>query len=62
MLLPDLDLRGKVDHVCNVVFFTPGHYKMDIQCLTPENTAADNPFSSVGHVWKFIPAIEVFVN
>lgn len=55
--LPTLEPQGKAQHVCNVVFFTPGLYKIDIQCSAPDNYT----LTPTGHVWKFIPAVEINV-
>ncbi|KAK9709008.1 Transport protein Trs120 or TRAPPC9, TRAPP II complex subunit [Popillia japonica] len=59
--LPTLEPQGKAQHVCNVVFFTPGLYKIDIQCSAPENFATNIVSNTTGHVWKFIPAVEINV-
>lgn len=59
VLLPDLNAQEETRHTCNVIFFTPGQYKVDIQCSMPENA---NATPSLGHVWKFIPAVDITVN
>ncbi|XP_039275687.1 protein brunelleschi isoform X4 [Nilaparvata lugens] len=49
--LPEVQEHGKVYHECNVVFFTPGQYKVNIQCTSSEK-----------HVWKLIPPLEIEVS
>lgn len=48
--LPEVLQHGKVYHECNVVFFTPGQYKVNIQCTSSEK-----------HIWKLIPPLEIEV-
>ncbi|XP_022916295.2 protein brunelleschi [Onthophagus taurus] len=59
-LLSNLQPEAEAQHSCNAIFFTPGHYKIDIQCSSPDNSTGNinNPME---HVWKFIPPVEVIV-
>lgn len=61
-ILASLEPKNMANHKCNVVFFTPGLYKVDIQCYTPDNSSANTgPLLSTGHVWKFTPPISIQV-
>ncbi|XP_018334201.1 protein brunelleschi [Agrilus planipennis] len=62
IILPPLEPQDKAKHACNVVFFNSGHYKMDIQCSAPECLASTPSVNTTGHIWRFLPAIEVNVN
>lgn len=51
-----------IKHRCNVIFFTPGQYKLDVQCTSPESGAlVGHPLSNIGHVWKFTPSLTMKV-
>lgn len=43
--------HGSAYHECNVVFFTPGQYKVNIQCT-----------STGKHIWKLIPPLDIEVS
>ncbi|ERL92724.1 hypothetical protein D910_10034 [Dendroctonus ponderosae] len=61
-ILSSLEPKDTANHRCNVVFFTPGLYKLDIQCYTPDaNSASAAPLLNTGHVWRFTPAISIQV-
>lgn len=59
-----LEPQAKADHECNVIFFTPGYYKMDIQCCAPESLTVTrvNTLLSTGHIWRFTPTVSFQVN
>ncbi|CAH1283288.1 unnamed protein product [Diabrotica balteata] len=59
----ELKPQAKANHECNVIFFTPGHYKVDIQCCAPESLLASkvNPIISTGHIWRFTPTVSFLV-
>ncbi|KAL1513674.1 hypothetical protein ABEB36_003053 [Hypothenemus hampei] len=59
-LLSLLEPKNMANHRCNVVFFSPGIYKVDIQCYTPDNNATTS-LVSAGHVWRFTPPISIQV-
>ena len=64
VLLAQLEDQGSAYHECNVVFFMPGLYKIDIHCSTlpksgPQEDAASDSFPT--HTWKLIPPIEITV-
>lgn len=66
VLLDQLDDQGSVYHECNVVFFMPGLYKIDIQCSSQARPASALSSGDVGnappaHIWKLIPPIEITV-
>ncbi|CAH1163945.1 unnamed protein product [Phaedon cochleariae] len=63
-ILSVLEPHSKANHECNVIFFTPGQYKMDIQCCAPDSqsVARVNPLLSTGHTWRFTPTILIQVN
>ena len=60
--------QGSAYHECNIVFFMPGLYKIDIQCSShgkavnfggpPGETSSG---SCPAHTWKLIPPIEITV-
>jgi len=61
-ILSSLEPKDVANHRCNVVFFSPGLYKVDIQCYTPDNASVNmGPLMSTGHVWKFTPPISIQV-
>lgn len=61
-MLPSLKPQVKADHECNIIFFTPGIYKMDIQCCTPDsNVGGTNNILTTGHIWKYIPSVSIQV-
>lgn len=60
--MPLLDPQSKAQHACNVIFFIPGQYKIDIQCSAPECLMTPSSIASSGHIWRFIPPVEVNVN
>lgn len=51
-------------HKCSAIFFTPGRFKVDIQCKT-QSASSSSGLSTVSndthHIWKFIPPLEVLV-
>nr|CAD7197339.1 unnamed protein product [Timema douglasi] len=53
VIVPELKEQGGAKHECCVVFFTPGQYKVDIQC--------SSLVSDISHTWRFIPPIAVTV-
>ncbi|XP_049774968.1 protein brunelleschi [Schistocerca cancellata] len=65
VLLPELVEQGNAYHECSVIFFTPGQYKIDIQCLSQDNDEnlqdKNLAFSDVGHTWKYIPPVTITV-
>ncbi|KAB0793804.1 hypothetical protein PPYR_13424 [Photinus pyralis] len=62
-VLPILEPQCKVWHACSVLFLTPGQYKMDIQCCTPDQSMTHSPVvSSSGHSWRYIPVVDVNVH
>jgi hypothetical protein len=59
-----LEEQGSVYHECNIVFFTPGQYKVDIQCSSQDNSLTgdkDQTLSDIGHTWKFTPPVAISV-
>ncbi|XP_018574402.1 protein brunelleschi isoform X2 [Anoplophora glabripennis] len=61
-ILPSLEPRVKANHDCNVIFFAPGLYKLDIQCSASESSACGTAnLVQMGHVWKFTPPISIQV-
>lgn len=60
-----LDDQGSVYHECNIVFFMPGLYKIDIQCSSQARPVSVVPSGDVNslpaHTWKLIPPIEITV-
>ncbi|KAJ8935382.1 hypothetical protein NQ314_012793 [Rhamnusium bicolor] len=61
-ILPLLEPKVKANHECNVIFFTPGQYKLDIQCCAPEsNIGSGTNFIQMGHIWRFTPPISIQV-
>lgn len=62
-------------HECSVIFFTPGRFKADIQCVSQQPLAKtaslqcqDPHFSGVKpvspadcQVWRFIPPLDITV-
>lgn len=62
-MLDLLQPQAQAEHECNAIFFTPGLYKIDIQCSAPDNlTAASCLPPATGHIWRFTPSINVVVN
>ncbi|XP_026288363.2 protein brunelleschi isoform X1 [Frankliniella occidentalis] len=66
VLITQLDDQSSVYHECNVVFFMPGLYKIDIQCSSVGNCSGAHPpgdatESTPAHTWKLIPPIELTV-
>ncbi|KAJ8925963.1 hypothetical protein NQ315_009816 [Exocentrus adspersus] len=60
--LPSLEPKVKINHECNVIFFMPGLYKLDIQCCAPEsNIDSGANLVQMGHVWRFTPSISIHV-
>ena len=49
--------QGSAYHECSIVFFTPGQYKVDIQCSSQDNQS-DN---DIAHTWKFTPPVAITV-
>ncbi|XP_063226452.1 protein brunelleschi isoform X2 [Bacillus rossius redtenbacheri] len=49
VIVPQLEEQATTQHSCCVVFFTPGQYKVDIQC--------SSLLSDVRHTWRFIPPV-----
>ncbi|CAG9766365.1 unnamed protein product [Ceutorhynchus assimilis] len=61
-ILSSLEPKNAANHRCNVVFFAPGLYKLDIQCYTPDGGSTNTaPLVSTGHVWRFTPPISIQV-
>ncbi|XP_066993209.1 protein brunelleschi [Anabrus simplex] len=64
VILPKLAEQGNAYHECSVVFFTPGQYKVDIQCSSQDSDQPQTDgtliFSDV-HTWKFIPPVTITV-
>lgn len=61
-ILSVLEPQETASHKCNVIFFTPGLYKMDIQCYTPDGASVSTgPLINTGHVWKFTPPVSIQV-
>ncbi|XP_050306114.1 protein brunelleschi [Anthonomus grandis grandis] len=61
-ILSSLEPKNVASHKCNVVFFTPGLYKVDIQCYTPDSSNSSTaPLVSTGHIWRFTPPIAIQV-
>ncbi|XP_066262236.1 protein brunelleschi [Euwallacea similis] len=62
-LLSILEPKDIASHRCNVVFFSPGLYKLDIQCYTPDssNPVGTATLVSTGHVWRYTPPISIVV-
>lgn len=58
IFLPTLAPQNSTQHACNVLFFTPGQYKMDIQVTAPDSA---NVASLTNHIWRFIPPVEINV-
>ncbi|CAH0563486.1 unnamed protein product [Brassicogethes aeneus] len=57
-----LQSKEIASHECNVIFFTPGQYKVDIQCCAPDNFSTMCASTlSTGHVWRFTPPINISV-
>lgn len=61
-LIPSLSKNSTASHECSVVFFTPGRFKVDIQCKTQQALSAIPTVNNDSHIWKFIPQIEITVN
>ncbi|KAK4874594.1 hypothetical protein RN001_013954 [Aquatica leii] len=62
-ILPVLEPQSKAWHACNVLFLTPGQYKMDIQCSTSDALSTNQPIlGPCGHSWRYIPAVDVNVH
>ncbi|PSN54921.1 hypothetical protein C0J52_01648 [Blattella germanica] len=59
-----LEEQGSAYHECCIVFFTPGQYKVDIQCSSNDNdptSEKDQSLNEVGHTWKFTPPVAITV-
>jgi hypothetical protein len=59
-----LEEQGSAYHECSIVFFTPGLYKVDIQCSSQENHPKgdkDQTLNDIGHTWKFTPPVAITV-
>ncbi|XP_069696670.1 protein brunelleschi isoform X2 [Periplaneta americana] len=64
VLLPELVEQGSAYHECSIVFFTPGQYKVDIQCSSQDNHPLgdkDQTVNDIGHIWKFTPPVAITV-
>ncbi|KAG5674986.1 hypothetical protein PVAND_004928 [Polypedilum vanderplanki] len=57
--ISSLNKNEMASHKCAAIFFTPGRFKVDIQCKTQSSSSVSN---DTHHTWKFIPPIEVLVN
>lgn len=57
-LISSLSKNETATHECAAIFFTPGRFKVDIQCKTQSSSTVSN---DTHHHWKFIPPIEVLV-
>jgi hypothetical protein len=56
--------QGSAYHECSIVFFTPGQYKVDIQCSSHDNHPTENKdqtLNDIGHTWKFTPPVAITV-
>jgi hypothetical protein len=74
--IPSLDRNENTFHECSVLFFTPGRFKVDIQCKSQQSQSIisnlmrekGNQNSLVSlpdaqqHIWKFIPPLEITVD
>lgn len=68
-----LPAEGVAEHSCNVLIFTPGHYKMDVHCTGSDEQLDQIEYVIQQHhhqqqqqqqqqqVWKYMPAIELLV-
>lgn len=66
-----LPAEGVAEHSCNVLIFTPGHYKMDVHCTGSDMLdQLDQPIDCLvvqqqqqqqQQLWKYMPAIELLV-
>ncbi|XP_008196943.1 protein brunelleschi [Tribolium castaneum] len=61
-MIKSLEPQEKAQHECNVIFFTPGQYKIDIQCSAPDNSTAVPCLPPSGHTWRFTPPVNVTVS
>lgn len=65
--LLQLDNQGSAYHECNVVFFMPGLYKVDIHCFSQGKSRSVELCTDISsdvtpaHTWKLIPPIEITV-
>ncbi|KAJ9597832.1 hypothetical protein L9F63_011327, partial [Diploptera punctata] len=57
VILPELAEQGSAYHECCIVFFTPGQYKVDIQCTSQDNQCD----TDIAHTWKFTPPVAITV-
>jgi hypothetical protein len=53
-----LEEQGCAYHECSIVFFTPGQYKVDIQCSSQDSQQISN---DICHTWKFTPPVAITV-
>jgi hypothetical protein len=59
-----LEEQGSAYHECSIVFFTPGQYKVDIQCSCQDNHLTedkDQTLNDICHTWKFTPPVAITV-
>ena len=61
--ITSLSKNDVATHQCSAIFFTPGRFKVDIQCKTQSSSSGLSTVSSndTHHTWKFIPPLEVLV-
>lgn len=62
--ITSLSKNDVATHQCSAIFFTPGRFKVDIQCKTQSSLSAGLSTVSSNdthHTWKFIPPLEVLV-
>ncbi|XP_070492587.1 protein brunelleschi isoform X2 [Chironomus tepperi] len=61
--ITSLSKNDVAKHQCSAIFFTPGRFKVDIQCKTQSSSSGLSTVSSndTHHTWKFIPPLEVLV-
>lgn len=61
-LIKSLEPQEKAQHECNVIFFTPGQYKVDIQCSAPDSNCTTIPcLPPSGHIWRLTPSLNLTV-
>jgi len=60
--ITSLSKNDVATHQCSAIFFTPGRFKVDIQCKTQSSSSGMSTVSNdTHHTWKFIPPLEVLV-
>jgi hypothetical protein len=59
-----LEEQGSAYHECSIVFFTPGQYKVHIQCSSQDNhppAEKNETLNDICHTWKFTPPVAITV-